>query len=268
MRHEVIDDLVAKHIPEKAYPEQWDVDGPQGRRAQQSSTSTCRSRTGRRRKASPTRRSASASTEAADEAAAERAERFGPEIMAYVEKSVAAADARPSVARASRQPRPSALGRRLPRLRPARPAERIQGAKPSSCSRRMLGNLRQAVTGAADARRAGARGRRGAAAAGRRRCMATTSTAPPARTISATTALLRRQDTQRVVAPEERDPEQSGDLGQGRPQRALPLRLRQEVQALPRRLRLSEAPSGLCPALEFRNSSACRSPPYRKCQRP
>src|SRR5262249_28593925 len=27
MRHEVIDDLVAKHIPEKAYPEQWDVKG-------------------------------------------------------------------------------------------------------------------------------------------------------------------------------------------------------------------------------------------------
>jgi preprotein translocase subunit SecA len=27
MRHEVIDDLVAKHIPENAYPEQWDVEG-------------------------------------------------------------------------------------------------------------------------------------------------------------------------------------------------------------------------------------------------
>ena len=27
MRHEVIDDLVTKHIPEKAYPEQWDATG-------------------------------------------------------------------------------------------------------------------------------------------------------------------------------------------------------------------------------------------------
>lgn len=27
MRHEVIDDLVSKHIPERAYPEQWDVSG-------------------------------------------------------------------------------------------------------------------------------------------------------------------------------------------------------------------------------------------------
>ena len=32
MRHEVIDDLVAKHIPEKAYPEQWDVEGLQASR--------------------------------------------------------------------------------------------------------------------------------------------------------------------------------------------------------------------------------------------
>ena len=28
MRHQVIEDLVAKHIPEKAYPEQWDIDAP------------------------------------------------------------------------------------------------------------------------------------------------------------------------------------------------------------------------------------------------
>ncbi|NRG17174.1 preprotein translocase subunit SecA [Rhizobiales bacterium] len=29
MRHDVIDDLVSRHIPEKAYPEQWDVEGLQ-----------------------------------------------------------------------------------------------------------------------------------------------------------------------------------------------------------------------------------------------
>src|SRR2546430_13643013 len=27
MRHAVIDDLVAKHVPENAYPEQWDTPG-------------------------------------------------------------------------------------------------------------------------------------------------------------------------------------------------------------------------------------------------
>ena len=33
MRHDVIDDLVAKHIPEKAYAEQWDAAGLKERRA-------------------------------------------------------------------------------------------------------------------------------------------------------------------------------------------------------------------------------------------
>ena len=31
MRHSAIDDLVAKHVPENAYPEQWDTAGLQGR---------------------------------------------------------------------------------------------------------------------------------------------------------------------------------------------------------------------------------------------
>ncbi len=39
-----------------------------------------------------------------------------------------------------------------------------------------------------------------------------------------------------------RDPNEPDDLGQGRPQRGLPLRLRQEVQALPRAVRVSRPP--------------------------
>ena len=31
MRHVAIDDLVAKHVPENAYPEQWDTAGLQDR---------------------------------------------------------------------------------------------------------------------------------------------------------------------------------------------------------------------------------------------
>jgi preprotein translocase subunit SecA len=27
MRHQIVDDLVAEHIPEKAYAEQWDTEG-------------------------------------------------------------------------------------------------------------------------------------------------------------------------------------------------------------------------------------------------
>ena len=61
MRHGVIDDVVSRAIPENAYAEQWDVGGPEGECRSTSSTSTCRSRNGRRRRASPTTRSASAS---------------------------------------------------------------------------------------------------------------------------------------------------------------------------------------------------------------
>jgi preprotein translocase subunit SecA len=87
MRHEVIDDMVAKHIPQNAYAEQWDVDGllenvrthlnldlPIKEWAAEEGIDDEDIRTRLK--------------EAADKAAAERAERFGPEIMAYVERTV------------------------------------------------------------------------------------------------------------------------------------------------------------------------------------
>ena len=42
MRHDVVDDLVAKHIPAKAYPEQWDTEGLQ--KEIQIGRATCRER--------------------------------------------------------------------------------------------------------------------------------------------------------------------------------------------------------------------------------
>jgi preprotein translocase subunit SecA len=87
MRQEVIEDMVARHIPEKAYAEQWDtaalkedvrthlnLDLPVDEWAAEEGIDeeAIRERL----------------TEAADKAAAERAERFGPEIMTYVEKTV------------------------------------------------------------------------------------------------------------------------------------------------------------------------------------
>ncbi|MBN8997123.1 MAG: preprotein translocase subunit SecA [Rhizobiales bacterium] len=87
MRHEVVDDLIAKHIPEKAYPEQWDVDGlheavqnvlsldvPVADWAKEEGIADDEVRERLNR--------------AADEAAAARAARFGPEIMRQVEKAV------------------------------------------------------------------------------------------------------------------------------------------------------------------------------------
>jgi preprotein translocase subunit SecA len=87
MRHDVIDDLVERNIPEKAYAEQWDLKGlkegtiaylnldvPVDEWAKEEGIAEddIRERL----------------TAAADKAASERAERFGPEVMTYVEKSI------------------------------------------------------------------------------------------------------------------------------------------------------------------------------------
>src|SRR5690606_22092479 len=87
MRQDVIDDMVAKHIPENAYAEQWDAAGlkegvltnlhrdlpiDEWVAAEGLDEEAIRERL----------------SEAANAAAADRAERFGPEIMTYVEKSV------------------------------------------------------------------------------------------------------------------------------------------------------------------------------------
>ena len=87
MRQEVIDDMVARNIPEKAYAEQWDtetlredvrthlnLDLPVEDWAREEGIDDEHIR--------------ERLMEAADKAAAERTERFGPEIMTYVEKTV------------------------------------------------------------------------------------------------------------------------------------------------------------------------------------
>ena len=55
---------------------------------------------------------------------------------------------------------------------------------------------------------------------------------------------LTRAET-RTVPAEERNPKDPTQLGQGRPQRGLPVRLGQEVQALPRGVRVVARPSPL-----------------------
>jgi len=87
MRQDVIDALVGKHIPERAYAEQWDAAGLQAEVArllnlelpivdwaheEGIAEDDLRERI----------------TEAADKAVAERTERFGAEIMTYVQRSV------------------------------------------------------------------------------------------------------------------------------------------------------------------------------------
>ena len=87
MRHEVIENLVKLHIPERAYAEQWDVAGLKAGVAQYLNLDL------------PVEQWAAEEgideadilervKNAAEQAAVDRAERFGPQIMGYVEKSV------------------------------------------------------------------------------------------------------------------------------------------------------------------------------------
>ena len=89
MRHEIVEQLVAKHIPEKAYPEQWDAKGlheavretlnldlPVEAWAKEEGIADDEVR--------------ERIVRTADEQAAQRAVRFTPEIMRQVEKAVAA----------------------------------------------------------------------------------------------------------------------------------------------------------------------------------
>ena len=87
MRGDVIDDLVAKHIPENAYAEQWDVAGlKEAVRASLNLDLPVEAWAAEEGIAEDDIHARL--TEAADAAAADRAGRFGPEIMTYVEKSV------------------------------------------------------------------------------------------------------------------------------------------------------------------------------------
>ncbi|MBB4650259.1 preprotein translocase subunit SecA [Aminobacter niigataensis] len=87
MRHDVIEDLVAKHIPENAYAEQWDVTGlKEG--VIQSLNLDLPIEEWAKEEGIAEEEVRERITAEADKAAADRAERFGPEVMTYVERSV------------------------------------------------------------------------------------------------------------------------------------------------------------------------------------
>ncbi|HET7715859.1 MAG TPA: SEC-C metal-binding domain-containing protein, partial [Bauldia sp.] len=87
MRHEVIDDLVAKHIPEKAYPEQWDSKGLH-EAIKQTFNLDLPIEDWAKEEGIADDEVRERLIRAADEAAAARAVRFGPDIMRQVEKAV------------------------------------------------------------------------------------------------------------------------------------------------------------------------------------
>jgi preprotein translocase subunit SecA len=87
MRHEVIEMLVTKHIPERAYAEQWDAAGlKQG--VQQLLNLDLPVEEWVQEEGIAEDDIRERLTAAADAVAKDRAERFGPEVMTYVERSV------------------------------------------------------------------------------------------------------------------------------------------------------------------------------------
>jgi preprotein translocase subunit SecA len=87
MRQDVIADLVAKHIPENAYAEQWDVAGLK-EAVRQSLNLDLPVDEWAKEEGIAEEEVRERITAAADAAAADRAGRFGPEVMTYVERSI------------------------------------------------------------------------------------------------------------------------------------------------------------------------------------
>ncbi|ODT06518.1 MAG: preprotein translocase subunit SecA [Mesorhizobium sp. SCN 65-20] len=87
MRNDVIDDLVSKHIPENAYAEQWDVAGLKEGVLQNLNLDLPVDEWAKEEGIAE-EEVHQRITAAADQAAADRAERFGPDVMTYVERSV------------------------------------------------------------------------------------------------------------------------------------------------------------------------------------
>jgi preprotein translocase subunit SecA len=87
MRHQVIDDMVARFVPEKAYPEQWEID---------SLHEECRRILGldlpvhdwAREEGIADAEIRERITKASDRLMAEKAANFGPELMRHVEKQI------------------------------------------------------------------------------------------------------------------------------------------------------------------------------------
>jgi preprotein translocase subunit SecA len=87
MRADVVEDLVAKHIPANAYAEQWDIAGLK-EAVRQSLNLDLPVEEWAKEEGIADEAIRERLIEAADAAAKDRAERFGPEIMTYVERSV------------------------------------------------------------------------------------------------------------------------------------------------------------------------------------
>ena len=125
MRHQVIDDLVTKHIPANAYAEQWDAAGLRERLREVIAIDYPVDEWAKEEGIAD-EEILERVTKAADDLYAGKAREIRPRDHGAGREGRAAADARPSVARSHHHCRPAAPGDPSPRLWPARSAERIQ----------------------------------------------------------------------------------------------------------------------------------------------
>ena len=121
MRHQVIEEMVARCIPEKAYAEQWDTDALHEETLPDCSASMCPSRSGPPRKESPTSsiRERLISARRPQDGGKGRQHRSRDHALGGEEP--APADSRSDVEGALAHPRPPAPGNRPARLCPERP---------------------------------------------------------------------------------------------------------------------------------------------------
>ncbi len=87
MRHQIIDDLVSKHIPENAYPEQWDVDGLHDA-VNHVLTLDLPVKDWAKEEGIADEEVKERVKRAADEWMAAKVAKWGPDVMRYVEKSI------------------------------------------------------------------------------------------------------------------------------------------------------------------------------------
>jgi preprotein translocase subunit SecA len=87
MRHDVVEEMVTRHIPEKAYPEQWDAKGLH-ESVQKVLNLDLPIEDWAKEEGIADQEVRERILRAADEAAAGRTARFSPDIMRYVEKSI------------------------------------------------------------------------------------------------------------------------------------------------------------------------------------
>ena len=251
MRHDVIDDLVAKHVPENAYPEQWDTPGLKEELKRVLSLDLPVDEWAKEEGIADEEMFARVERRA-DEHMAAKVAQWGPDVIRYVEKSILL------------QTLDHLWREHLVMLDHLRQVIGLRGygqrdplneykAEAFSLFETMSQSLREAVTaqlmrveivqrrrrmssraasghGSAQDRSDDRRrrdgfgdGRCGNAGAPRHR--------PCRRRRSDCRCAQRRGAGAKSEGPDE--------LGQGRPQRALPLRLGQEIQALPRAVRLA-----------------------------